>query len=556
MFTKLALSLNNKNLISEEILTTFENLSDYKVMKSLLQNSYVSIEALSEVLKNDYLINSCDLSTLSSCIGENAINLISHTVVTKYNILPISISDNELILAMANPFDYDALDDIYIITKLPVSPVFVSPKDITFLINKYYSSSKLNTIASQFLDETKPNEIDLHENNNEMLNEFRNSPAVNLTESLINSALLREASDIHIEPMEDMVRVRFRIDGTLLEVQSFDLSLLPYVVSRLKIMGKMDISEKRLPQDGHVKLKLNNINADLRLSTIPTVNGEKIVIRLVYNQLHKLDKNNLGFFEEDLIKISNIFKSPHGAILVTGPTGSGKTTTLATFLNELNNDGVNIITVEDPVENQISGINQISINTSFGLDFANILRNILRQDPDIIMIGEIRDTETAKIAIQSSLTGHLVLSTLHTNDALSTITRLVHMGIEPFLVTASIKAVISQRLVRRLCPFCKIETYISETDAKILKVAINSKIYEKNGCSQCNNTGYKGRFAIYEYLLMDNELKNLIENEVSTDKIYLYLKSKGMNSLWDNALKNVLLGNTSTFEMYKAVFEF
>lgn len=346
------------------------------------------------------------------------------------------------------------------------------------------------------------------------------------------------------------MRVRFRIDGCLHTVNKFETEILEPLISRLKIISGMDISEKRLPQDGNLKF---NEKIIFRVSTIPTINGEKAVIRLIYVDSNDLNKNNLGFFKQDLLRIEKLFKSPYGAIIITGPTGSGKTTTLNSFIKDLNTDEVNIITIEDPVENIIYGVNQVSINTKINFGFEQSLRAILRQDPDIIMLGEIRDCVTANIAMRSAVTGHLVLTTLHTNDAISCITRLKDMEIESFMIGSALKGVISQRLVRKLCPNCKKQVKIKEVDAKILDLPQDTIVYESNGCDFCDNIGYKGRVALYEYYLVDENMRLLIQDKCSYEEIKSYLLKSGFLSLLDNAKKNILLGNTSVNEVYKKI---
>lgn len=371
-----------------------------------------------------------------------------------------------------------------------------------------------------------------------------------ILDDIIKDAILKNASDIHIEPFEKNMRVRFRIDGCLHTMNVFDMEILESLISRLKVISGMDISEKRLPQDGNLKF---DDQISFRVSTIPTINGEKAVIRIIYVDSNNLNKNNLGFFEHDLERIEKLFKSPYGAIIITGPTGSGKTTTLNSFIKDLNSDEVNIVTIEDPVENIIYGVNQVNINTKINFGFEQSLRAILRQDPDIIMIGEIRDSTTANISMRSAVTGHLVLTTLHTNDAISSITRLKDMGIENFMIASALKGVICQRLVRRLCPNCKQQVKIKDVDAKILGLPIDTMVYESCGCDNCNNIGYKGRMALYEYFLVDENVRSLIQNDCSYEKLKSYLLANGFSSLIDNAKKNILLGNTSVSEVYKKI---
>jgi type IV pilus assembly protein PilB len=357
------------------------------------------------------------------------------------------------------------------------------------------------------------------------------------------------ASDIHIEPTENNIRVRLRIDGHLSEFQSVDISLLPNLISRLKIMGNMDVSDRRLPQDGHFNQAVNSKLIDFRLSTMPTIFGEKAAIRLIYKEKSQLSKEDLGFFPHDLEKITRLFQNPYGAILLTGPTGCGKSTTLASFMQELNKEDVNIVTIEDPVEHILTGANQININPKAGLNFANALRSILRQDPDILMVGEIRDEETAQLAIQAALTGHLVLSTLHTYSAVSAITRLLDMRVPDYLAASAIKGIISQRLVRRVCEHCKTTVKISPTHARLLDLPENTEISEGKGCSHCGGTGLRGRFAVYEYFTITDELSQLIDRRRGIGIIKKYLEEHDFHSMRDNAIKNVLQGNTTPAEI-------
>lgn len=381
-------------------------------------------------------------------------------------------------------------------------------------------------------------------------NDSENNSVVKILDQIINDAIAKNAGDIHIEPFEKIIRIRYRIDGCMHTINKFDINLLDSIVCRLKIISGMDISEKRLPQDGNFKF---NDQISFRVSTIPTINGEKATVRLIYVDTNDLNKNNLGFFEEDLPQIEKLFQNPYGAVIITGPTGSGKTTTLNSFIKDLNTDEINIITVEDPVENVIYGVNQININPKINFDFPQSLRAILRQDPDVIMLGEIRDSTTADITMRSAITGHLVLTTLHTNDAISSIIRLNDMGVENFMISAALKGVISQRLVRKLCPHCKKQIKIDLADSKILNLPPDIIIYESNGCNFCNNIGYKGRIALYEYFLVDEKMRFLIENKSSYDEIKSYLADKNFSTLKDNSIKNLLLGNTTISEIYKKI---
>jgi type IV pilus assembly protein PilB len=384
-----------------------------------------------------------------------------------------------------------------------------------------------------------------------------NSPIVLLVKQIIEGGVRQRASDIHIEALESSVRVRYRIDGALKQVMSYDLSILAGITARIKIIGGMDIAEKRKPQDGRITIMVDRREFDVRVSILPTVYGEKTVMRLTSKDGLTKPKSGLGL-DEDLIKVfDGILSNPHGIILVTGPTGSGKSTTLYTSLSELNKEDVNIITVEDPVEANINGINQVQVNNKADMTFAAALRSILRQDPDIIMIGEIRDGETAQIAVQAAITGHLVVSTLHTNSAASTITRLEDMGIEPYVVGDAVVGVIAQRLVRRLCTTCKQPRLIEDEERVILGVSPDEEdvvIYEPNGCPLCNDTGYSGRIGVYEMMPVSKGLQAVISTGATADKIEKQALDEGMLTLKMGAAKHVLNGITSMSEMKKIVY--
>jgi type IV pilus assembly protein PilB len=374
---------------------------------------------------------------------------------------------------------------------------------------------------------------------------------------MIEQAARQGTSDIHIEALERVARVRFRIDGALYERFTYDIHVLPAIIARLKIMGGMDISEKRKPQDGRITMIVDRVEYDIRASILPTVYGEKCVMRLAQKRMLTRDKSQLGFTPEEMRQFDNILKNPNGIILVTGPTGSGKSTTLYTALSELNKEDVNIITVEDPVEANIDGINQVQTNDKAGLTFASALRSILRQDPDIIMIGEIRDGETAGIAVQASITGHLVVSTLHTNSSAATLTRLMDMGIESYLLADSIVGVIAQRLVRRLCPQCKRPYNPSPDERRLLEIPQDAPvtIYGPCGCPQCNGTGYKGRIGVYEIMTITPGLRRVISQHGNTEAIRDTAMSEGMHTLRMSSTKLVLEGVTSFTEMMKVSFD-
>jgi type IV pilus assembly protein PilB len=423
-------------------------------------------------------------------------------------------------------------------------------------LDKYYGDSEAQKMADMYAAErkeqlAKTQEADTY---NEDVN---NSPVVLLVTSMIEQAARQRASDIHIEALERIVRVRFRIDGVLYEKSKYDIHLLPAIIARLKIIGGMDISEKRKPQDGRITQVVDRTEYDIRVSILPTVYGEKCVMRLAQKKALTRSKKDLGLPPDDLIAFDNILKNPNGILLVTGPTGSGKSTTLYTALSELNKEDVNIITVEDPVEANIDGINQVQTNVKADLTFASALRSILRQDPDIIMIGEIRDGETASIAVQASITGHLVVSTLHTNSAAASISRLEDMGIESYLLADSLVGIIAQRLVRRLCPSCKKAHIATPEEKQVMEIDDNGEltIYEPVGCEKCGNTGYTGRIGIYEILTVTPKIRNMINRHEAVDDIQKAAQSEGMHTLRQSASNLVVEGVTSYKEMLRNTFE-
>jgi len=524
-----------------------------KLGEILVKKGWVTEQNIVEVLEFQLGIPHVDLSKYA--IDPKAASMISESLAKRYMLIPIQIENDRLVVAMSDPLNVYAIDDVKLATKMEVMPVIASLADVKQAIDRMYGVSKTVSIAEEFrrqMQEKPQKKNDLDEEMDEA--DVLNSPAVKLVNSFIEQAIRRNASDIHIEPFENYVRVRLRIDGQLHEILKTDISALNAIVTRIKILGKMNIAEKRIPQDGRIGVTLDNNQLDLRVNTLPTIYGEKVVIRLLYRTGMQFRKEELGFCESDLKKFESLLMKPHGIILLTGPTGSGKSTTLATALRELNKPNVNIITVEDPVENMIEGINQVNVNAKAGLTFASALRAILRQDPDIVMIGEMRDTETASIAVRASITGHLVLSTLHTNDAPSSITRLIDMGIEPYLVATAVEGIIAQRLVRRICKNCKTAVHPTSDEAEILKIPKNSLIYKGKGCQACNNTGYKGRLAVHEVLVLDSSMREMIVKGANSDEIREFAINHGMITLWDNTKRNVLEGNTTVEELLRVAY--
>lgn len=484
-------------------------------------------------------------------VPSDVIDSIPRQLVTDYKIFPISFKDddvNTIILATADPTDLDMFEGLELRTNKNIKPVLGSPIEIEKMISKYYGDAAAleaaNALASTY-QEVNVNTIDLMAGD---------SPIITIVNSILEQAARMKTSDIHIEPFEDKLRIRYRIDGALTERPSFPMALHAAIISRLKIMGGMDIAEKRIPQDGRITFMVDKVEYDIRVSMLPTVYGEKCVMRLAIRENLQRNKKDLGLSEYDLKIFNKVFSNPNGIILVTGPTGSGKSTTLYTALNELSTEEVNVITVEDPVEANVPGVNQVQTNVRAGLTFASALRSILRQDPDIIMIGEIRDGETAGIAVQAAITGHLVVSTLHTNSSAATISRLVNMGVEPYLVADSVVGILAQRLVRRLCPRCKVPHVATEEEKQELGLKPGTgelTIYEKGGCPYCNQTGFAGRIAVYEIMSIGPELKRLIVDNASSETLKNEAVKQGMHTLHRSAAINVVKGITTMSEMRK-----
>ena len=544
-------------IITEEQLQTAlqrQKGSGRKIGETLVDEGFVTEEQIAHALSEQLHMDIIDLQNVN--IPQDILGLVSASVLKKNKVLPFEYSKdnaNVLRVAMADPMDMFAMDDITIITNLQVEPVVSTPRSIMLALDNYYGQGDSAALEKY----TKEKETQLDGQEDIYSEDINNSPIVQLVKSMIEQAVLQRASDIHIEPMERQLRVRYRIDGTLYEKATYSTKLLPAMSARIKIIGGMDITEKRKPQDGRITQVVNRMEYDIRVSIIPTVFGEKIVMRIASKNALTRDKAQLGLNEKDLKLFDHILKNPHGIILVTGPTGSGKSTTLYTALNELNTSQVNIITVEDPVEANLDGVNQIQVNPKANLTFASALRSILRQDPDIIMVGEIRDQETAQIAVQASITGHLVVSTLHTNSAASTITRLIDMGIDSYLIADSMVGVIAQRLVRRLCPACRKKRLATEEEKMILKRSEAEKleIYEPVGCGRCDNTGYKGRIGVYEIMEVTPKLKTIISKGGDAEDIKNQALKEGMYTLRMSATELVLDGTTSYSEMMKVSFD-
>ncbi len=483
-------------------------------------------------------------------IEMECINRIPDDVARKFQVLPISRNGRVLTLVMANPSNIFAIDDIKFITGLEVRSVVAGEMAIKQAIDKYYATSdSLASIMEGLEDDIEL--VEEQESDDLLGDDGQNAPVVKLVNTLLAEAVKIGASDIHIEAYERSMRVRYRVDGVLEEVMEPPIKLKNAIISRLKIMSELDIAERRIPQDGRIKLKVGSKKVDLRVSTLPCIYGEKVVMRILDKSNLNLDLADFGMEEQAIEGVYKAIASPFGMVLVTGPTGSGKTTTLYSCLSKLNITGTNLMTAEDPVEYNIDGINQVQVRESVGLTFATALKAFLRQDPDIVMVGEIRDLETGGIATKAALTGHLVLSTLHTNDAPSTINRMIDMGIEPFLVASSTVLIMAQRLVRRICSKCKEEIKLSDQALADVALPAGTPVFQGKGCDKCKGTGYSGRQGLYEVMPISPAIRELILNRASTTEIRHTAIGEGMFTLRDDGLIKVQKGITTIEEVLR-----
>ncbi len=523
-----------------------------KIGETLIALGYVTRENINEVLEYQLGIPYVNLAEYN--IDKEATSTITETLARRHMLIPIKQTEAELYVAMEDPLNIFAIDDVRIFSGKDIVPMLTTEDQVLKAIDLHYGKEQADQAAEQYKQEHIEDISGALEDENDL--SVKNAPIVKLVNTILEQGVHNRASDIHIEPYEKHIRVRYRIDGSLKQLFDYEIQLLPAIVARIKIMSGMDIAEKRKPQDGRISISVDRSDYDIRVSSLPTTYGEKVVMRLNSKEGFNIGKEALGFFKDDLEKFEGILSNPFGIILVTGPTGSGKSTTLYTSLNELNDEHINIVTVEDPVESQIEGINQVQVLEKAGLTFASALRSILRQDPDVIMIGEIRDGETAQIAVKASITGHLVVSTLHTNDAPSSITRLIDMGIEPFLIGASVVGVIAQRLVRRLCPKCRTKYQAGEYERKMLGLGPLEEpvLYKANGCHVCNNTGYQGRIGVYEIMSVEHQIRDIINKSGTADDIRKVAREQGMRTLRSNAVRLVLKGTTTIEELNRIAY--
>lgn len=557
MSTRLGdLLLNAGKITSEQLdlVLSIQRRTNQKIGEIIVSEGLVSQEDIYETLKIQVGIKSVDLE--KETIDPDIPKLITENIARRYPLIPIKYEDGKVLVAMDDPLNIVALDDVRIATGLEVKPVIASREEIYTAIEKHYRKQSTEKAIEEFKKQYQDTSTSWDQMDEEAMLKVNSAPMVRFIDSLISQAVTAKASDIHIEPFEKSVRIRFRVDGDLTETISSEKNSHSAIVTRIKIMGKMDIAEKRLPQDGRANYFIDGRTIDMRLSTLPTTYGEKVVIRLLDTGGHILKKEELGFNPYNLRVFEKLIQHPYGIILVTGPTGSGKTTTLYAILNELNKINRNIITVEDPIEYRLNGINQVQVNPKAGLDFAVGLRSILRQDPDIIMIGEIRDAETAHIAVRAAITGHLVLATVHTNDTASTIARLVDMGIEPYLLSGALVGIQAQRLLKKICPECKAGYEASEDEKLMLGMPADEtlQLYKGLGCPICNQTGYKGRTSVVEILPVTQEIKEMVNHRASNEMIRQHAIGQGMLSLRQNAIELVKQGVTTYNEMMRATY--
>ena len=534
-----------------------------KLGMTLVDMGIMNDEIIAEALCHQMGLERVHLAGIT--IEDEVLALVDEKVLRKYMLLPYEFAPdnpNVLRVAFSDPLDMIAMDDLSIITGMQIEVRVTTVKDVSQALDRFYGNSEAMKVADQFAAERRE-KYGNNKDGKEESEEVKQAPIVRLVNQIIEQAVHKRTSDIHFEPLENQLRIRFRVDGVLQEAMRHDISLLSAMVARIKIVGGMDISEKRKPQDGRMTQIVDRQEYDIRVSILPTVYGEKIVMRLAQKTALSRDKKDLGFEPEELHRFEDILKHPNGIMLVTGPTGSGKSTTLYTALSELNTDEVNIITVEDPVEANINGINQVQVNAKAGLTFAAALRSILRQDPDIIMIGEIRDGETAGIAVESAITGHLVVSTLHTNSAASTISRLADMGIENYLISDAVIGVIAQRLLRRVCPRCKRMVPADDLEKKELGIpeekwgeeVLIPHIEPNEECLECGGAGYKGRIGIYEIMQMSPNLKRIIATGGTAEELEKQAIAEGMNTLVMSANKQVLKGITTLQEVHRVAYD-
>lgn len=545
--------LVEQGLITEEQLKkalAYQQKAGKLLGRSLIELGFIGeeelIKALSEQLGVQYV------SLKNYRIDPEVVKLVPEELARNYRLIPLFAIEKTLTVAMANPLDVVAIDALSRTTGMKVEPVVCSEQEISDAIDHYYGSDRLREAIKELKIATPDGKETEQVDDQVLRRQAEEGPIIRLVNLILEQAVQDGASDIHVEPMEDRVRVRYRIDGVLQEVHTAHKAIQLALTSRLKILADLNIAERRLPQDGRFRMHLYNRDVDFRVSTLPTAFGEKVVLRIL-DKKKTIRLEELGLDERELAILRSLLKRPHGMILVTGPTGSGKTTTLYAALMELDRTSKNIVTLEDPIECQLEGVSQSQVNPKIGLTFAAGLRSILRQDPDIVMVGEIRDLETAQISVQAALTGHLLLSTLHTNDAPSALTRLIDMGVEPYLIASSVQGVVAQRLLRRVCPNCA-EPWVPPKELLEtlgLPPEGDTQFVRGKGCLGCKMLGYKGRIAIYEILVMDDDLRELVLRRAASTEIRALAIRKGMRTLRDSGLQKAAEGITTLEEVFR-----
>lgn len=543
--------LVEKGYISREKLERalkLQNGTGKRIGEILIEQGIITPELLTSVLTE--LLDIENISLTRSNINPDVIKLIPENICRRYKIFPFKIEGNKLLMAMADPQDRQAMQDAKRISGLDIIPYIATMGQVNQAIEIFYSNADLDKALKEYSDSGVLKEESILED------DINSAPIVRLVHNILETAVRMKASDIHIERDGDFMRIRFRIDGILSEYMKMNSRPYKAVISRVKIMAGLNISEKRLPQDGRIFLNVDNRSIDYRVSTMPTSKDEKVVMRVLDRTTFMVSKEKLGLNKKNIQVYDELLENPYGLILVVGPTGSGKTTTLYAMLNQLNSIEKNILTIEDPVEYELDGINQSQINYKAGLDFANALRAFLRQDPDIIMVGEIRDLDTAQIGIRAALTGHLVLSTLHSNTAVSAISRLLDMKVDSFLITSALTGVVSQRLVRKVCENCKISYLGEEGEKKALNYPLDKELilYKGSGCDKCNYTGYKGRTGVYEILKITKSVRDLINRGATEADIQKKAEELGMETMRKDATIKVINGETTIEEMLRVTF--
>ncbi len=535
--------------LEEALRLKSDSSEDMKIGEIMVDLGYISEKELLQVLEMQMGFPHAELSDYY--LDPGLADYLPENIARRHLAVPLQRDGELLLVAMGDPTDLIAIDDIERISGLNVKPYISAPGELRRALDWIYTEDSID--IGKFLEDFEQQEEEDYAED-ELREMVEEAPIVRLANTIISRAYQRGASDIHVEPEEEYIRIRYRVDGVLREEMKAPKSSQRALVSRFKIIADLDITEHRVPQDGKIQMTVKGYKIDMRVSTLPTVHGEKVVIRLLTRDTDLLNLNNLGFSKDNLEVVKKLITRPHGILLLTGPTGSGKSTTLFASINEISENSLNITTIEDPVEYQLEGVYQVQARPKAGLTFARTLRSILRQDPDIIMVGEMRDSETAEIAVRAALTGHLVFSTLHTNDAVSSVTRLVDMGLPPYLVSSSVIGVVAQRLVRRLCPDCRYEAELTGEDEAFLAPEEVYRAFTSEGCKKCSDTGYKGRVALQEIMVLDSEIKEMISKGDEEEKLKRIAISKGMTTLKEDGVSKLREGLTDVNELKRIIF--